>query len=88
MFDVLFAHYLNEFTINGEPVLKALINSDVPRKIVVERYERFPKEQRLETMSSKDKKELWEYVKELLPHGTKQQRLDAAKVVFTIGTLL
>lgn len=87
-FEPLMAKYLNEFTIKGEPVLQALINCDVPSRIVLMRYDRFPKEQKIESLSQQQKNELWAYAKELSPNGSSEQRIRIAKIVYTIGTLL
>lgn len=87
-FEPLMAKYLNGFEMNGEPVLKALINCDVPSRIVLMRYERFSESNKIESLPSDKKRELWEYAKELLPNGTNDQRIKAAKIVFTIGSLL
>jgi hypothetical protein len=88
MFEPLLAKYLNEFTIKGEPVLKALINSDVPSKIVLLRYDRFPEHQKIEFLSQQQKNELWSYAKELSPNADSAEWLRIAKLVYTIGTLL
>lgn len=88
LFEPLLAKYLNEFTIKGEPVLKALLNCDVPSRIVLMRYDRFPADSRIESLPENKKRELWEYAKDLLPNGSNEQRIRAAKIIFTIGTLL
>lgn len=88
MFDKLLAMYLNEFTIKGEPVLKALINCDVPSKIVLSRYDRFPANEKIESLTDQQKRELWSYAKELSPNSTKDEQVRIAKIVYTIGTLL
>lgn len=87
-FEPLMAKYLNEFMIKGEPVLKALINCDVTSRIVLMRYDRFPKEQKIESLTQQQKNELWAYAKELLPNGSSHERIKAAKIVYTIGVLL
>lgn len=88
MFDTLIAKYVNEFTIKGEPVLKAILGCQVPMKILLDRYNRFPKDENIDSLDESKKRELWLYAKELLPNGTTDERIKASKIIFTIGTLL
>jgi hypothetical protein len=88
MFDSLIARYVNEFSIKGEPVLKAILGCTVPCKILLDRYERFPENERIESLDENKKRELWLYAKELVPNGTTDDRIKASKIIFVIGTLL
>lgn len=88
MFDTLIAMYVNEFQIKGEPAIKAILGCKVPSKILLDRYERFPPDERIESLDEDKKRELWAYAKELVPNGTTDDRIRASKIVFVIGTLL
>lgn len=88
MFEGLVQLYLNEFMSKGEPVLKSIINCSVPSKILLEKYDKFKTEDKIESLPEDKKKELWEYGKDLLPNGNTNERLNVCKIIHTIGTLL
>jgi hypothetical protein len=85
MFESLFQMYLNEFQQKGEPVLKAICNCAVPSKVILEKYKTIAP---IEMMNDKEKSEMKKYVNGLFPGATPQFRLDACKIIYTIGTLL
>lgn len=85
MLDGLLQLYLNEFQQKGEPILKVICNCAVPSKVILEKYKTIAP---IETMEEKEKKEMKKYVNELFPGETPQFRLNACKIVYTIGTIL
>lgn len=84
MFDEIMKYYLDEFHKGGEPVLKTIINLSAPSKIVLSEYKKLPP---IEKMPEHDKSELKKYVIEMFPGKTVEQLVDAAKIIYTIGTL-
>lgn len=77
--------YLNEFQQKGEPILKVICNCVVPSKVILAKYKTI---EPIETMGEKEKTEMKKYVNELFPGETPQFRLNACKIIYTIGTLL
>lgn len=85
MFDSLLEKYIDDFHLKGEVVVKSIVNCSVPSKIVLEKYKSLPP---IETMEEKDKIEMWNYMKELFPDKSKEERIRAAKIYYTIGTII
>lgn len=85
MFESLLQMYLNEFQQKGEPILKVICNCVVPSKVILAKYKTI---EPIETMGEKEKTEMKKYVNELFPGETPQFRLNACKIIYTIGTLL
>ena len=85
MFAELLSYYLRYFTQYGEPSVKTICNCVVPSKIILEEYRKLPP---IEKMGEKEKQELKEYVMELFPEKTIEEKVIAAKVIYTIGSLL
>ncbi len=85
MFEPIIAYYLQEFNQRGEQVLKDICNLKVPSEIVLWEYKRL---EPIEKMNEKDKRELKVYMHELFPGKTVQEKLNAAKIIYTIGSLL
>lgn len=84
MFESLLQMYLNEFQQKGEPILKVICNCVVPSKVILAKYKTI---EPIETMGEKEKTEMKKYVNELFPGETPQFRLNACKIIYTIGTL-
>jgi len=85
MFEPIAAYYLSEFNRRGEQALKDICNLKVPSEIILWEYKKL---EPIEKMPEKDKKELKIYVHELFPKKTVQEKLNAAKIIYTIGSLL
>jgi len=85
MFQELVTIYLRQFTEIGEPFLITICNCRVPSMIMLQEYAKLPP---IEQMPDKDKKELKRYVIDAFPNKTIAEKLDCAKIVYTIGTLL
>lgn len=77
--------YLDEFTKKGEPALVAICNCSVPSQVVLNAYKKLVP---IEMMEEDEKRELKQYVIGLFPNKTKEEKLKACKIIYTIGTLL
>lgn len=86
MFDSLLRQYVEGFHKFGEEWLKAVCNCAVPSKVILEKYESLPA--KLEQLSDHEKKELKTYVREMFPDKSPEEKMKAAKIVYTIGTIL
>lgn len=69
----------------GESYLKAICVCNVPRKVVLAEYLGLT---RIEDLPEGEKKELKRYVNELFPGKSVDERVMAAKVIYTIGYYL
>lgn len=77
--------YLPQFSKEGEKSLPVLISSRVARMDFMAAYrDLLP----IEKMLEQEKIELKKYVHELFPNKTVEEKLEAAKIIYTIGTLL
>lgn len=78
--------YVEEFHKNGESTLKAICNCVVPSKIILEKYKTL--EVKLEDLPQKDKDELKAYVREMFPDKSPEEKMKAAKIIYTIGNII
>ena len=85
MFKELIKFYLSEFNRLGEPALIAICNCKIPTEILLSEYKR---QEPLESMPEKERKEMWEYVCQAFPDKTKSEKIICAKVIHTIGSLI
>jgi len=83
--ETLFKHYMAEFHLSGESLIKAVCNCVVPSQIFLTKYKSITP---IEELEEKDKKELWLYVSEMFPEKTKEEKLNCCRIIHTIGTLL
>lgn len=81
----LLDYYLGYFQAHGEPALVTICNCKIPSDVILEQYKKLDP---IETLSTKDKNELWEYAKEKYPDGDKEIRLRLIKITYTIGNLI
>lgn len=81
----LFDMYVGLFQAKGESMLVAICNCAVPSKVVLEEYKKLPP---IETMPEKEKVEMKKYVISLFPDKTPEQKVEACKIIYTIGTLI
>lgn len=63
----------------------AICNSPILSKIMLGEYEK--QKFNIEDFPKEDKQKLWDEIKILLPGKTKQQLIDACKIVYTINQL-
>lgn len=85
MFKDLIDMYLGYFAAHGEPAIVTICNCKVPSDVVLIAYKKLPP---IENLSDKEKKDLKQYVIDLFPEKTIQEKLDCCKIIYTIGTLL
>jgi hypothetical protein len=77
--------YLQKFNEQGEEALKVLCNLDLAQKLFIEKYKSFPP---IETLSTEEKTKMKQYVHEIFPGKDVQFKLQAAKIIYTIGSML
>ena len=85
MFGEIVKYYLDYFHQHGELGVKTICNCVIPTKIFLEEYKKL---EPVENLSEHDKKELKEYVIGLFPEKTVDEKVKAAKIIYTIGTLI
>lgn len=77
--------YLDIFHKQGEQALVSICNCTVPSNVFLEQYKKFPP---VESISDHDKKELKQYVIALFPGKPVDFLVKAAKIIYTIGSLI
>jgi hypothetical protein len=77
--------WVGEFNKFGEQVLPFQCNSTLMRSLWMNKYKELPP---IEEMPEKEKKEMKTYVISMFPNKTIEEKLEACKVIYTIGTLL
>jgi len=85
MFDNIFNNFLKEFSVQGEPYLRTIVNCSVPSRIVRMKYKELPP---IESLPEDKKLELWEYAKECYPDETVVFRTNFCQIVYCVGTFL
>lgn len=84
MFKELIQYYLDEFQRRGEAAVVDICNLSVPSRIILEKYKTLAP---IEEMEEKEKKEMKQYIIEIFPNKTIQEKLNCCKIFYTIGTL-
>lgn len=77
--------WLGKFYARGEELIPFFVNCSLPRQVWLSRYKTLPP---IEEMPEREKKEMWSYVNDLFPEKTKEEKAEAAKIIYTVGTLL
>lgn len=77
--------YLTWWNKQGIAGLPFLIDGQVSSRVLLIEYKKIPP---IESLSEEEQLDLAKFAVELYPEGTEEQRLKAAKIVYTIGTLL
>lgn len=70
--------------IQYQDILKCYCTLSVPRQVFLFKYNSLPQ---LETIPAEEKTEWKKFVNEIFPGTTPQFRLDAVKIIYTIGVL-
>jgi len=78
-------YWINEFNRLGEQVLPFQCNSTLMKQLWLSKYKSLPS---IETMPEKEKKEMKSYVISMFPEKSIQEKLDACKIIYTIGNCL
>lgn len=77
--------YLPLFNEKGEAALPFLVNTQISKMSFLAAYKRLPP---IEQMPEKEKKEMKKFVINLFTEKNIQEKLEACKIIYTIGTLL
>lgn len=81
----LFNKFKEWFIRDGEVALKGFIGSTVAKEVILKRYEKLDP---IDSLPLFEKSELWRYACELMPKGTKEEKIDACRVIYTVGQLM
>lgn len=76
--------YLPYFHKHGEDAIPFLVNGSLSGKCFLAAYKHLPP---IEEMPDKEKKEMEQYVINLFPEKSEEEKVDACKIIYTIGTL-
>jgi len=77
--------WISEFNKLGEQVLPFQVNSTVMKKLWLSKYKSLPP---IEQMPEKEKSEMKKYVISMFPNKTIEEKLEACKIIYTIGNCL
>ena len=77
--------YIPMFHTKGEAAIPLLVNGSVPKMCFLSAYKHLPP---IEEMPEQEKKEMKQYVISLFPEKTTEEKLEACKIIYTIGTLI
>lgn len=77
--------FLPYFQKHGESAIPFLVDGQISSLAFLSAY-RFINP--IETMPEKEKKEMKQYVIELFPEKTTEQKLQACKIIYTIGSII
>lgn len=77
--------WLGKFHARGEEMLPFFVNSSLARMLWLSKYKSLPP---IEEMPEKEKKEMKQYVIAMFPNKTVEEKLEACKIIYTVGTLL
>lgn len=77
--------YLPYFNKEGERAIPLLVNARISRLCFLSAYKHLPP---IEQMEVKEKTEMKRYVINLFPEKTIQEKLEACKIIYTIGSLI
>jgi len=78
-------YFIGEFQKHGESVLPFQVNSTLMSKLWLSKYKSLPP---IEEMPEHEKHEMKKYVISMFPNKTIQEKLDACKIIYTIGNCL
>lgn len=77
--------YLPYFYKTGEAAIPFFVNGIISRQAFLSAYKDFPP---IEEMPENHKKEMKRYVIDLFPNKTIQEKLEACKIIYTLGSML
>jgi len=77
--------WIGEFNKFGEQVLTFQCTSTLMKKLWLDKYKSLPP---IEQMLEQEKKEMKMYVTSMFPGKSVEEKLDACKIIYTIGTLI
>jgi hypothetical protein len=77
--------FLKHFQKNGEASIPHLVNGIVSKMAFLSAYKRLTP---IENMPVNEKKEMKKYVIAMFPEKSPEEKIEACKIIYTIGTLL
>jgi hypothetical protein len=77
--------FIPHFQKHGESAIPGLVNSTISKMSFLSAYKHLPP---IESMPEKEKKEMKMYVINLFPYKTTAEKMEACKIIYTIGTLI
>ena len=77
--------FLPQFNREGEKVIPFLVDSAISKQAFLSAYKKLPP---IEQMDGKEKKEMKKYVVDLFPNKTPEEKIEACKIIYTIGNLI
>lgn len=77
--------WINEFNSLGEQVLPFQVNSTLMSKLWLSKYKTLPP---IEEMPEKEKREMKAYIISMFPEKTIEEKLNACKIIYTLGVCL
>jgi hypothetical protein len=77
--------WIDRFNTYGESVLPFQVKSTLMKKLWLSKYKSFPP---IEDMPEKEKREMKAYIISMFPELSIPEKLDACKIVYTIGNCL
>lgn len=77
--------WLGKFHAIGEPMIPFFVNCSLPRQLFLSKYKSLPP---IEEMPEHEKKEMKAYVIQMFPEKTIEEKLEACKIIYCVGTLL
>lgn len=81
----LIGFYLTQIIEKGESALLMILNLDVPTEVLLMEYKRL--KLRIEDLSQEEKMENWIFVNQHFPNKTKEQKINACKIIHLIASL-
>jgi len=77
--------WMGKFHATGEQIIPFFVNCSLPKQVWLSQYKKL---NQIEMMPEKEKKEMKAYVNELFPSKSVEEKVEACKIIYTIGTLL
>jgi hypothetical protein len=83
--DQLFEKFTQMFLKDNEAALKGFVVSGVAKDVILKKYKQL---EPIENLPVLEKAELWRYANELMPKGSKEEKADACRIIYTVGQLM
>lgn len=77
--------FIKKFHAEGEKVLPVLCSLALPRKLFLSKYADFPP---IETLPDDQKKDMKRYVHDMFTGKSVEFKLEAAKIIYTLGNMI
>ena len=77
--------WFSKFHVIGEGMIPFFVNCSLPKGLFLSKYKTLPP---IEEMLENEKSEMKKFVIGLFPNRTTEEKLEACKIIYTIGNLL